>query len=253
MQNSEIGRVLSETADMLELTGANFFRVRAYRNAARAVFDYPANFADLSLDQMTQAAGIGKDLSAKIETLVKTGELALHRELSAKVPAGVFALMHLPGLGPKHAMQISRELGIADLAQLKAAVEAGALRTIRGLGPKMEEKLLEHLNREQTTKPKRWLYSDAAVEVDNLLDYLRGCDAVERAEAAGSFRRGATPSAISISSRLRRRRPKSRNGCSSIHGPRRRSAAAIPRPRSSSTTACKSTCVSCRRRATVRR
>ncbi|MDO8435035.1 MAG: DNA polymerase/3'-5' exonuclease PolX [Candidatus Binatus sp.] len=189
MQNSEIGRVLSEIADMLEITGANFFRVRAYRNAARAVLDYPANFAELSLDKMSAVAGIGKDLSAKIATLASTGELALHRELSAKVPPGVLALMRLPGLGPKRVMQITRELGIEDLAQLKVAVEAGALRTIRGLGPKMEEKLLEHLNREHQTKPKRWLYADAAVEVDAMLKHLRRCKAVERAEAAGSFRR----------------------------------------------------------------
>ena len=189
MQNGEIGRVLNEIADMLEITGENFFRVRAYRNAARAVWDYPATFAELSIEKMSEVAGIGKDLSAKIETLVKTGELALHRELSAKVPPGVLALMHLPGLGPKRVKQISEQLAIQDLTQLRTALEAGALRTIRGFGPKMEEKLLEHLSREPRTKPKRWLYSDAALEVDALLAYLRRCKAIERAEVAGSFRR----------------------------------------------------------------
>ena len=99
MQNVEIAKYLGEIADMMELCGENFFHVRAYRNASRAVLDYPGNFSKLTLKQMEGVPDIGKSLSAKIDTLVKTGELAIHQELRKKVPPGLMDVMKLPALG----------------------------------------------------------------------------------------------------------------------------------------------------------
>jgi DNA polymerase (family 10) len=189
MQNAEIARVLSEIADMLELTGENFFRVRAYRNAARAVLDFPAEFSKLSLKEMAEVPGLGKDLAGKIDTLIKAGELPLHRELSQKVPPGMIDLMNLPALGPKRVKQLHDELKVTSLADLKKAIDSGALGTIRGFGPKMEESLKQALARRPETAPKRWLYSDAAIEADALLKYMRKGRAIEKIEVAGSFRR----------------------------------------------------------------
>jgi DNA polymerase (family X) len=101
MNNHEIARVLDEIADMLEILGENFFRVRAYRNAARVVADYPAPIASLDADALDSIPGIGADLAGKILTLIGTGELEMHRELQARVPAGILELRAIRGLGPK--------------------------------------------------------------------------------------------------------------------------------------------------------
>lgn len=189
MQNVEIAKYLGEIADMMEMLGENFFHVRAYRNGARAVLDYPGNFSKLTLQQMENVPGIGKSISTKVDTLIKTGELTLHQELRKKVPPGLMEVMHLPGLGPKRVRQLHEELGIKSRDDLKNAVESGAIRSIRGFGAKMEQTLKDVLAKKVATASKRWLYADAAVEVEALLTYLRACPAIERVEVAGSFRR----------------------------------------------------------------
>ncbi len=147
MQNAEIAKYLAEIADMMELTGENFFHVRAYRSAARAVLDYPGNFSKLTIQQMEKVPDIGKGISSKLDTLIKTGELAIHQELRKKVPPGVMDVMKLPALGPKRVRRLHDELGIKSLDDLKNALESGALRTIRGFGPKMEESIMYALER----------------------------------------------------------------------------------------------------------
>src|SRR5580658_3316966 len=96
MQNAEIAKYLAEIADMMELVGENFFHVRAYRNGSRAVLDYPGNFSKLTIQQMEKVPEIGKGISSKIDTLIKTGELEVHRELRKKVPPGMMDVMKLP-------------------------------------------------------------------------------------------------------------------------------------------------------------
>jgi DNA polymerase (family 10) len=98
-------------------------------------------------------------------------------------------VLRLPALGPKRVKQLHDELGVASLDDLKNALESGALRTIRGFGPKMEESIRHALERRTTVTTKRWLYADAAIEVDRLLNHLRACPAVSKIEVAGSFRR----------------------------------------------------------------
>src|ERR1700730_459154 len=189
MQNAEIAKYLAEIADMMELCGENFFHVRAYRNGARAVLDYPGNFSKLTFKQMEGVPGIGKGISAKVDALIKTGELTIHQELRKKVPPEMMEVMRLPALGPKRVKQLHEELGIKSLEDLKNALASGAIRTIRGFGPKMEESLRQALARRSEVATKRWLYADAAIEVESLLSYLRACPAVQRIEVAGSFRR----------------------------------------------------------------
>jgi DNA polymerase (family 10) len=189
MQNAEIAKYLAEIADMMELVGENFFHVRAYRNAARAVLDYPGNFSKLTFKQMEDVPGIGKGISSKLDTLIKTGALTLHQELREKVPPGMMEVMRLPALGPKRVRQLHDELGIKSLDDLNNALESGAIRTLRGFGPKMEDSIRQALARRSQVATKRWLYADAAIEVESLLSYLRACPAVAKIEVAGSFRR----------------------------------------------------------------
>src|SRR5512135_285996 len=112
MQNPDIARLFDEVADLLEIQSQNPFRVRAYRNAARIVRDYPRPL----LDEVRQGAdltaipGIGEDLAEKIAAIVTTGELPLHKELARKLPAGLLDLLRIPGLGPKRVKTLYTKL-----------------------------------------------------------------------------------------------------------------------------------------------
>ncbi|MBV8845072.1 MAG: DNA polymerase/3'-5' exonuclease PolX, partial [Bryobacterales bacterium] len=190
MQNAEIARVFDEIADMLEIGGENFFRVRAYRNAARAIRDFAAPVAELPHERFKEIPGFGADLAAKLTTLLETGDLPIRLELVRTVPAGLLELKNLPALGPKRIKLLADRLRVRDRNDLKRAIEAGQLRTIRGFGPKMEERLLEALAREpDAIRPHRVTYAEASIAAGAILEHMRGCPALEKIEIAGSFRR----------------------------------------------------------------
>jgi len=190
MRNEEIARVFDDIADMLEIGGENFFRVRAYRNAARAVRDFPAPVAELARERFSEIPGFGTDLSAKLATILDTGDLPIRIELMRTFPTGLLELKNLPALGPKRIKLLADRLRVRNRDDLKRAIEAGQLRTIRGFGPKMEERLLEALSREpDAIKPERITYADAAITAHRLLAHMRGCYGIEQLEVAGSFRR----------------------------------------------------------------
>lgn len=189
MQNHEIARILDEVADLLEVSEDNFFRVRAYRNAARMVHDHPHPLAQMDDQQLRELPGIGADLAAKLASLISTGDFELHRELIRKISPGLIELLRLPNLGPKRVRLLSERLRIRDVNDLKNAIEAGALRTVRGFGPKMETQLAAALADDRQAVKPRLMFSEAARSAQALLDYLRQSPAVEQVEVAGSFRR----------------------------------------------------------------
>ncbi len=189
MQNEEIAKVLDEIGDMLEIAGENFFRVRAYHNAARAIRDQPVPVGELTPEQIDEIPGIGADLAEKITTLAKTGDLPLHRQLSAKFPREVLELCNIPGLGPKRVRVLADILDVHGRDDLERAVRSGRLRTIRGFGAKSEEKILEALTRMGGEAGKRILFSEASAIASRLLAHLRKCRAISDIEVAGSFRR----------------------------------------------------------------
>lgn len=189
MQNAEIAKVLDDVAEMLEVRGENFFRVRAYRNAARAIRDHPGSAAELDEEALQEIPGIGADLAGKIVTLVKTGDFDLHRELVRQVPSGLLELLNVPGLGPKRVKLLAERLKVRDSASLLKAVKAGQLKGVRGFGPKMEQQILRALSKGEAEAPTRILYRDAAGVAAALEQHLRRLNAVDKAEVAGSFRR----------------------------------------------------------------
>jgi DNA polymerase (family 10) len=192
MTNREIAAAFDQVADLLEFQNANPFRVRAYRNGARVLKDYSAS---LDLVVKTDPAalldieGVGKDLAEKITTLVTTGELPQLTELQAAIPAGVLGLLRVPGLGPKRAAILHKELGIQSLDMLKSACEAQQVRGIKGFGAKTEETILAGIALAATADQRmRWAEADGIVQ--QLLSHFRLCDDVRQIEAAGSYRRG---------------------------------------------------------------
>jgi DNA polymerase (family X) len=191
VENREIAVLFDKMADLLEFQGANPFRVRAYRNGSRRLQDLPDSVALLvqKNEPLTSIDGIGKDLAEKITTLVQTGALPQLDKLMAEVPEGVLALLRIPGLGPKKAAVIHKELGIDSLAALRTACEAEQVRDLKGFGVKTEQTILAGIGlAERAGERVYWATADEVIQP--LVAYLRKCKKVKQIEAAGSYRRG---------------------------------------------------------------
>jgi DNA polymerase (family 10) len=191
MTNAQIAEVFSRLGDLLEISGANPFRVRAYRTGARAVESHAESLADYwnRHNSLPAIAGIGEDLSQKIAQLVRGEEIPLLRELEAKIPNGVLAMLRVPGLGPSKAARLHKELGIQSLDQLRAACEAGQVQHLKGFGAKTEQMILQGLAIAETAA-RRLLWADADQLAQSLRRHLGTAAGVERLELAGSYRRG---------------------------------------------------------------
>ncbi|WP_193165234.1 DNA polymerase/3'-5' exonuclease PolX [Microbulbifer hainanensis] len=190
IHNREIADRFERLADLLEIEGANPFRVRAYRNAARTVRGYPRSMADLLDDSadLTELPDIGKDLAEKIATLVDSGKLPLLDEIEQRTPAALSELMKIEGLGAKRVKVLHDALDIDSIDDLKKAVASGEIRDIEGFGEKSEEKIKQRLERfsgeEQRTK-----LIEAEEIAAPLLDYLKQADGLKDILVAGSYRR----------------------------------------------------------------
>jgi len=191
MQNPDIARLFDEVADLLEIQDANPFRVRAYRNAARTIRDFPEPIADLvrtGTKDLTDIAGIGDDLAEKITAIVTTGELPLRKQLASKLPAGLLDLLRIPGLGPKRVKLLYKKLKVKSAADLAAALDKGRIQKLKGFGPKMEEKIRAGLGQAQVGE-RRMLLNEAETQATAVLAYLEAGGGIGQIEVAGSYRR----------------------------------------------------------------
>ena len=191
MQNPDIARLFDEVADLLEIQDANPFRVRAYRNAARTIRDFPEPLTDLvraGTKDLTEIPGIGDDLAEKITEIVTSGALPLQQELARKVPAGLLDLLRIPGLGPKRVKLLYKKLKVKSAADLAKALDAGKVRKLKGFGPKMEEKMRAGLGQAQATE-RRMLLNEAETQATAVVTYLQAGGGVRQIAVAGSYRR----------------------------------------------------------------
>jgi len=191
MRNAEIAAALDELADLYELDGAVVYRVVAYRQAARAVRDSPRSVAQLAAEEKaTQIPHIGKTLEQKIRTLVETGDIPQAAKLREKFPGELIRFTEVPGLGPKTARKIYEDLGIETIEKLRAAAESGALRAIKGLGPKAEENVLRALDQHADPEHGTRVLLSAVLGIGGqIVSALREHPAADRVEIAGSARR----------------------------------------------------------------
>jgi DNA polymerase (family 10) len=173
LSNTVIADALDELADLYELDGANVHRVLAYRAAAKSVRDASVSVAALAREgRATELPGVGATLQEKILALVQEGTIPAAEKLRAKFPPGVVAITRLPGLGPKRARLLHTELGIDSPQALREAAQQGRLRTVRGLGPKLEERLLEALEEAPdgpASRPARRMLLPQAIELGEAL------------------------------------------------------------------------------------
>ena len=234
-------------ADLLEIQEANPFRVRAYRNASRAVAEQVRPLSEMvaAKEDLKSLPGVGKDIAATLEELIRSGRAQALEDLGREIPRGVADLMRLPALGPKRARLLWQKLGIVDLDGLKAAADAGRIAEVSGFGIATQKKILESLER-RTAQGKRISIAAADAIVAALLDHLRPAGAA-RLEAAGSFRRRReTVGDLDLVAAARRRpRRRRRRSCSASSSSRRSSRSwggGTPRPRSACATDFRSTC-----------
>ena len=193
MTNADIAATFEQIADLLEYQGGNVFRVRAYRSAARTIEGMVESLAAVRADSdrsLTDLEGIGNDLAEKIGTLLDTGELPLLADLRKAVPAVVFELMRVPGLGPKKVKVLVDQLGINSLDALEKACRNGQVEGVKGFGAKTQAAILGNIAFAKDPEHARLLWQEADTIVQELLVWMRGCRQVRQIEGAGSWRRG---------------------------------------------------------------
>jgi DNA polymerase (family X) len=190
-RNDELAEQLELLADLSELEGEDSFRVLAYRRAATRIRETGGPVAQLALEGKAKAlSGIGKTIEEKIVEVVELGEMKALTKRKALVPEEVVKFMRLPGLGPKTARRIWKELDVTTLAELKAAAEQERLRGLAGLGARSEEKILKALAEEpQDARESRRLLGDGLPVLLELVDELRAHPAAVKVSEAGSARR----------------------------------------------------------------
>jgi DNA polymerase (family 10) len=182
--NEAVAALLREYAELTVITGGDPFRVRNYERAAKSVAGQPSEVSAMTDAELRRVPGVGKSIAAKIAEFRDTGSIAALEELRAQVPPGVLELTKVPGLGPRRALQLNRELGITDASQLADAIKAGKLRGLDGFGVKSEERILRGLSVLNTDRVTLNVALPVATELVDALTPL-----TERCSYAGSLRR----------------------------------------------------------------
>lgn len=190
VSNSQLVEIFEEMADLLELSGENAFRVRAYRSGAAAIAGLSQPVAELISNgfDLTSIDGIGGTLAEKSKVVVQFGRLPQLEKLRESVPSSLRDVMRVPGLGAKKAMKLHLELGVTDLSSLKAACVSGRVEGLKGFGKKTQDNILQNL--EIVMQAAMRLRLDQAEElVERLRLHFQGCPSLEKIDFAGSYRR----------------------------------------------------------------
>jgi DNA polymerase (family 10) len=189
MDRNGVALVLEEIGSLLDLTGENKFKARAFSSAARAIEKADADPATLIRDGgLETLPGIGPVTAKVVRELVVTGKSAYYDELRARTPAGLKELLSVPGLGAKKAKQLYDALGVSSLDELSAAVEEGRVAGVKGFGEKTQQRIANGMKFVRGGVGRRRL-SRAAESAERVLGIARAIPGIERAELAGELRR----------------------------------------------------------------
>src|SRR5580692_1841342 len=191
MDNKTMARLLAETADLMEIDGADSFRIRSYRRAAEAAEQTTVDLAATAADtaRLLEIDGIGKGMAARIQSIAATGSLPQRDELLAKYGAGVLDLFKLPGMGPKTVALLWDAAKIGSIEQLSEAIAAGRLTGLPRMGAKQIEKLRKGID-DYRRSSGRFRIDIAEDETNHIIAYLKKLKGIEKVVPAGSLRRG---------------------------------------------------------------
>ena len=186
--NDAVEAVLLEYADLLAILSEDRFKPRSYEKAARAVGGYHADIGTLEPAEILKIPNVGKSIAEKIQEFLREGTIETLESLRAKIPPGVRDIIAVPGVGPKKAMILYQDLGIANIEDLRAAVESGRIAELKGFGARTESNIRRGLERLQQ-QTGRALVSVAMDLAEDLIERISSSVDVERIDYAGSLRR----------------------------------------------------------------
>jgi DNA polymerase (family 10) len=192
MENREIARLLSETADLMEIAAEDGFRIRSYRNAAGVIEGYPERLADIACNpdrKLTEVPGIGKGIAGIICDILENGSFDKRDQLLERYPPTALELLKIQGLGPKSIALLIEHFRVSTIDDLERLCTEQKLRTLPRMGAKLEEKVLRSIQQYRSSAG-RFLLPFARRMADELIEYLSTTPGVEKVTAAGSLRRG---------------------------------------------------------------
>jgi DNA polymerase (family 10) len=191
VDNRQIARLLEQTADLMEVDGADSFRVRSYRRAAESCESTTVDLAVAAVDlpALLAVPGIGKSMATNIQAIAATGTFPLREELLSRYGVGILELLKLPGMGPKTVALFWDAAKIASVDQLAEAIESGSLTKLPRIGAKLLEKLKKGIE-DYRRSSGRFRIDIADEEARHISDYLLAFDGIDRVTPAGSLRRG---------------------------------------------------------------
>jgi len=189
VENLEVARIFDEIADILELKNENPFRIRSYRRAARVIRDLPDDVKSLAeTGELRGVPGIGASLAEKIEEIVDTGTCKFYEDLKKDPVYSLTDLLSIPGIGPKLAVRLNKELGIKNVDDLEKAAREGKLHNLEGIREKLEEKILKGIE-QYRRHVGRFKLADALTYAESIVKILSSLKGVTKIDIAGSLRR----------------------------------------------------------------
>ncbi|KAF5434071.1 DNA polymerase (family 10) [Candidatus Methanophagaceae archaeon] len=192
MINLDIARIFAEIADILEVKGANTFKIRAYRRAVATIESLPQDLKVIAerggVKELKKIPGVGDAIAKKIVEIVETGDCKSHIELKQEVPPSLLELLAIPRVGPKTLAKLHAELGIDSISDLEEAAKSHQLEDLPGLGTKVEENILKGIEQYKRYQG-RVLLSKALPYAESIVNDLKKLDVVEDITIAGSLRR----------------------------------------------------------------
>src|SRR5579872_861170 len=192
MENREIARLLSETADLMEIGAEDGFRIRSYRNAASTIETYPERIDDIVCNQdrkVTDIPGVGKGIALALQEICSRGSFPVRDELLKRFPASALELLKIQGLGPKSIALLFEHYHVANIDDLERICNEHKLRDLPRMGAKLEEKVLRGIAQYKQSAGRFRLNFGHRV-ADELMKYLAEGEGLEKISAAGSLRRG---------------------------------------------------------------
>jgi DNA polymerase (family X) len=191
MKNSEIVKVLEDIASLLELKGENVFKTRAYQKAARSIELLTEGVDKLvAEDRLDEIPGVGEAIAKKLTQLVTTGQMEYYEKLRAEFPASIGTFLEIPGIGPRTALLLTRDLGLTTLDELEKAITDGRVAALPRLGEKTAQNILHQIQTLRKKKgEKRVTLESASVAANSLMAGLRNVPGLKNLVPAGSMRR----------------------------------------------------------------
>ena len=197
MANTEVADVLRAVAAAYQISdpSGNRFQIIAYQKAADAIEHLSSEAKDVWEEgKLTDISGIGGSIAGHLGEIFSTGTSKHFEQVLGEIPAAVFELIKVPGIGPKTAFRFAQELHISDdnpLEDLKKKAETGMVAQMEGMGEKSQKEIIQNITEYQQKPEERLLLPRALALAEEVIKWIKEEPSVKEVEALGSARRRA--------------------------------------------------------------